>query len=178
MSEERSGAATERRTGEVRISKVVAHISIGDDWKKLQRAHKLLESLTGQTPVYREAKNTVKAFNITQGDPIATLVTLRGKKARDFLDDAIDAVNYEINRKSIDNNGNFAFGIEEHIELPGVSYDPKIGIFGMDVMVNLEKEGARVKRRKYKRSDTGEGARVTPQEAVKFMERELGVEVT
>ena len=33
-------------------------------------------------------------------------------------------------------NGNFGFGIQEHIDL-GIKYDPSIGIYGMDFYVVL-----------------------------------------
>ena len=61
---------------------------------------------------------------------------------------ALEAVEFNIKEKSFDTHGNFSFGIKEHIDLPDVQYDPDVGIFGMDVCVNLQKRGYRVKERK------------------------------
>ena len=45
-------------------------------------------------------------------------------------------------------HGNLSFGIHEYIEMPGAKYDPDIGMFGLDVSVNLERPGYRISRRK------------------------------
>jgi large subunit ribosomal protein L11e len=37
-------------------------------------------------------------------------------------------------------NGNFGFGIQEHIDL-GIKYDPSIGIYGLDFYVVLGRPG-------------------------------------
>ncbi len=63
-------------------------------------------------------------------------------------------VDNKVSKKSFDVRGNFAFGLKEHIEIPGVKYDPEIGIFGMDVCVSVNRPGQRVKiRRKQKQVD-------------------------
>lgn len=161
----------------VRIEKVVVHISVGGDWERLQKAIRLLEQLTGQKPVIRKAKKTIKAFGISRKQPIATMVTLRGNKAVDFLKKALEAVDYKIKESSFDQYGNFAFGIKEHLDIPGVRYDPSIGIFGMDIIVNLSKPGYRVKLRRYCRSKIGKRGRVTKEEAIDFLKENFGVEV-
>jgi large subunit ribosomal protein L5 len=163
---------------QVRLGKVVLHISVGNNWDRLQKARDLLESLTGQTPITRRAKKTVKAFNITQNDPMSCLVTLRGDLARDTLDKMLEAVGGRVKATSFDRAGNFAFGIGEHLDIPGVKYDPAIGIFGLDVAVELVKSGNRVKVRKYKRSALGDSGKVEPAEGMRFVEEEFGVEVT
>ena len=38
---------------------------------------------------------------------------------------------YELRRENFSLNGNFGFGIQEHIDL-GIKYDPAIGTYGMD----------------------------------------------
>ena len=43
---------------------------------------------------------------------------------------------YELRRDNFSLNGNFGFGIQEHIDL-GIKYDPSIGIYGMDFYVVL-----------------------------------------
>ena len=161
----------------LRIEKIVVHMSIGSDWDRLQKATKLLESLTGQKPVLRVAKKTIRAFGISRKKPMATMVTLRGKKAVEFLSKAFEAVDNKIKSSSFDEYGNFAFGISEHLFLPGTKYDPNLGIFGMDIIVHLSKPGYRIGRRRYRKSKIGKKGRVTRGEAIEFIKEAFGVEV-
>ena len=161
----------------IRIEKVVVHISVGSDWERLQKAVKLLEYLTGQKPVIRRAKKTIKAFGISRKQPISTMVTLRGEKAVEFLRRALQAVDMKLKNTSFDELGNISFGIKEHLMIPGVKYDPNIGVFGMDVNVHLVKPGYRVKLRRYRRSKLGKKNLVTKDEAMEFMRRRFKVEV-
>ena len=78
--------------------------------------------------------------------------------------------------RSFDKEGNFGFGIREHIDLPGIKYDPKLGILGFDVLVTLKKIGYRVKVRKIKKKRVGKKQRVTKEEAIEFV-KGLGVEL-
>ena len=43
-------------------------------------------------------------------------------------------------RENFSQNGNFGFGIQEHIDL-GIKYDPSIGIYGLDFYVVLGRPG-------------------------------------
>lgn len=159
------------------IGKVVVNIGVGESGERLAKAAKLLEELTGQKPSLRRARKTIKEFGVKKGENIGVAVTLRGEKALNFLKRALAAVDYKISEKSIDKHGNFAFGVKEHILLPGVKYDPEVGIFGFDVIVALERPGYRVARRRRKRSKIGARHRVTKEETVAFLEKVLGVQV-
>jgi len=159
------------------IGKVVVNMAVGESGERLAKAAALLEKLTGQKPSLRRAKRTIKEFGIKKGENIACIVTLRGQKAIDFLKKALEAVNYTIKESSIDKHGNFAFGVEEHILLPGVKYDPEVGIYGFDVIVALERPGFRVARRRRKRSKIPSKQRVTKEEAKRFIEEVLGAKV-
>jgi len=159
-----------------RIGKVTVNISVGRSGEPLENAMKILEQITGQKPTVRRAKRTIKDFGIRRGEPIACLVTLRGEKALSFLEKALTTVGNKIKVSSLDEHGNFSFGIREHIELPGVKYDPHLGIVGMDVCVTLEKPGYRVKYRKRAASKVGGWQRLTRDEAICFL-REMGIEL-
>lgn len=50
---------------------------------------------------------------------------------------------YELRRDNFSQNGNFGFGIQEHIDL-GIKYDPAIGIYGLDFYVVLGRPGKRL----------------------------------
>jgi len=161
----------------IRISKVVVNSSIGEAAARLEKASKILEELTGQKPSLRKAKKTIRGFGIHRGEPIAVMVTLRGKKAIEFLKNAFSAVGNKIKESSFDEYGNFSFGIKEHLDIPGTRYNPEVGIIGMDVIVNVDRPGRRVELRRIKRSKIGAKHRVTKEEAIEFIQREFNVEI-
>ncbi len=131
-----------------RIAKVTVNIALGYGGERLVKAAKVLEEITGQKPVFRKAKRTIRAFGVRKGENIAVMVTLRREKAIEFLKKAFEAVGYRVKASSIDQHGNIAFGIEEHILIPGGKYDPEVGILGMDVIITIERPGHRIVRRK------------------------------
>jgi large subunit ribosomal protein L5 len=160
-----------------RIDKVVVNISVGKSGEPLEKASKVLKDLTGQTPCKRKAKKTIRDFGIRRGEPMACIVTLRKQKAIEFLKKVLHVVDYKIPKSCFDSFGNFAFGIKEHIEIPGVKYDPEIGIFGMDVCVSLSRPGCRVKNRRRGTAKIGSSHLLTPEEAMVFVKDNLGVEI-
>lgn len=160
-----------------RIAKVTVNIGVGEGGERLQRAARVLEMLTGQKPSFKNAKKTIKEFGIRKGEPIATAVTLRGEKAMKFLNLVLEAVGWRVKRSSFDDLGNVSIGIKEHIMLPGVKYDPELGIFGMDVAITLERPGYRVMRRRRGRSRVPKRHRVSKEEAQTFFEEVLKVKV-
>ncbi|MDH7593918.1 MAG: 50S ribosomal protein L5 [Methanomicrobiales archaeon] len=159
------------------VDKVVVHMGVGESGERLSKAEDLLRRITGQSPVKTFARRTIPAFGIKKGAPIGCKVTLRGKKAEAFVQTALDIVKRRISSLQFDSQGNFSFGIEEHTDFPGMIYDPKIGIFGMDVSVCLERRGARVTRRAIERRRLPSCQRVTPQDAITFLRERYRVEV-
>ena len=158
-----------------RIEKVVVNLCTGQAGDPLQRARTVLESITGHKACQRKAKRSVRDWGVRKGEPIAVIVTLRGGDAEAFLKRAFYAVGNRLKKSSFDSQGNFAFGIREHIELPGVRYDPSIGICGMDVCVTMEKAGYRVKRRRKLRNEVGKAQTVTPEESMNYVKGLLGI---
>jgi large subunit ribosomal protein L5 len=161
-----------------RIEKVTVNMSVGKSGAPLEQAVKILKQLTGQKPSKRQAKKTVREFGIRKGESIACLVTLRDEKAEEFLRKAFYAVDKKISKYCFDRQGNFSFGIKEHIDIPGTKYMPELGIHGMDVSVSLGRAGYRVKRRHRVRSDVGKDHLLNAQEAILFIKDEFDVEIT
>lgn len=161
-----------------KIRKVTVNIAVGQSGEPLEKAAQVLEQLTGRKPVKRKAKQTIRDFGIREGEPISCVVTLRKEKAIEFLTKTLQAVDNKIPRKHFDNNGNFSFGIREHIEIPGTKYTPELGIFGMDISVTLGRAGYRVKERRRTRSTIGISHLLTPEEAIVFIKDTLAVEIT
>jgi len=174
-SAEMKGETKENPMREVLIDKVVINIGVGESGERHKKALQLLEQLTGQSPTTTYAKKTIKNFGIRKGEAIGVKVTLRGEQAMKFLKDALTVKEFKLSKKQI-NAGEFSFGIAEHIDLPGVNYDPDMGIFGMDVCVVLKRRGYRVARRKIAKSKVGKNHRITKEETIEFL-KSLGVEV-
>ncbi len=160
---------------EVLIDKVVINIGVGESGERQKKALQLLEELTGQKPTSTYAKKTIRGFGIRKGEAIGAKVTLRGEKALEFLKRALTVKESKLSRKQI-GDGYFSFGIQEHIDLPGVDYDPDMGIFGMDVCVSLMRKGYRVGRRRRAKSKVGKSHKVTKEDTIEFL-KSLGVEV-
>ena len=158
------------------VEKVVAHMGIGRGGEPLARAEEILTEITGQQPVRTTAKQTVQEFGIREGDPIGAKVTLRGAAAESFLETALPLA--ELSAAQFDETGNFSFGVEEHTEFPSQEYDPAIGIFGLDVTVNLVRPGYRVRKRDKVARPIPKRHRLNAEDAISFLESTYDVEVS
>jgi|GEM_PF-598040 len=159
-----------------RIHSVVINCSVGQSGDPLEKAKKILEELTGRKPKLVRAKKTIKPFGIHKNQPIGWVITLRGEEAFNFLKRVLAVYDYTVWESSIDKYGNFAFGIDEHIKIPGVRYDPELGTTGFDVCVSMERAGYRVKRRRLRRAKIPEKHRVKREDTILFLE-EMGIKV-
>ena len=155
----------------------MVNMGVGESGEILEKAENLLKEITQQKPIRTKAKRTNREFGIRKGEPIGVKVTLRREKADQFLERAIESVEKTLHTKSFDNKGNFAFGVKEHIDLPGVKYDPTVGIFGMDVAVTLERPGYRIKRRKKEKKSIHHHDYISQEEAIAFMKDHFEVNI-
>ena len=82
--------------------------------------------------------------------PVGVKVTLRKKIMYEFIDRLINIALPRVrdfrglNKKSFDGNGNYAFGIKEHIIFPEVNFDKVDKIRGLDITIvttSRNKEG-------------------------------------
>ena len=160
---------------EVIVDKVVINMGIGESGERHKKAMELIESIVNQKPTATYAKKTIRNFGIRKGEAIGVKVTLRGEKAINFLKNALSVKEFKLNSRQI-GNGEFSFGIQEHIDLPGVDYDPDIGIFGLQVSCILKRRGYRVAKRKRARRKVGKSHRVTKEDTIEFL-KSLGVKV-
>ena len=160
-----------------RIEKVVVNLNVGKSGEPLEKANKVLKEITGHTPVKKRAKKTIRDFGIREGESIAVVVTLRKQEAIDFLKKVLPVVDNKVAKRAFDIHGNFAFGLKEHIEIPGVKYDPDIGIFGMDICVTVNRPGQRIKVRRKENKSIGASHMLTPEESILFVKQTLGVEI-
>ncbi len=158
------------------IEKIVINIGVGKSGDPFERAKMALEELTDQKPSPRGAKKSVRDFGIHKGEPIGAMVTLRKQNAIDFLKRIFLAKSNSLKRSSIDNNGNLSIGIKEHIDIPGIKYNPDIGIFGMDVCISLKRPGYRISKKRNP-DKIGKNHKITREESVNFFQKNFGVDV-
>ncbi|RZW38246.1 MAG: 50S ribosomal protein L5, partial [Flavobacteriaceae bacterium] len=77
-----------------------------------------------------------------------------------------------------DNFGNYSFGIREHIDIPGVKYDPQIGILGLGISITLTRPGYGIRTRSKHKARVGKSHIIKSQEAKDYLAKEFGVTVT
>jgi large subunit ribosomal protein L5 len=162
---------------EITVDKVVLNIGVGEGGDKLIKAEKVIKLVAGQGSVRTTVKKAVREWDLKPESPIGCKVTLRGDIAEDVLKRLLDAVELRVKRSSFDNKGNVAFGIKEYIDIPGVTYDPEIGIFGMDVCVRFSRPGYRIKLRRRLPRKVPPSHKITKDEAIEFMSTKFGVQV-
>ena len=128
-----------------KINKIVLNMGIGEnvsDSKKINSAVDALELISGQKPIKTIAKKAIAGFKLREGLPVGVKVTLRNKIMYEFIDRLINIALPRVrdfrglNNKSFDGNGNYAFGIKEHIIFPEINYESVTDIWGMDVIIS------------------------------------------
>merc|ERR1719211_211137 len=158
---------------EIRVKKLILNLCTGESGDKLTKAAKVLEDLTDQKPVEPKARYTVRTFGIRRNEKIAVHVTVRGDKAEELLKRGLKVKEYELRKRNFSDDGNFGFGIDEHIDL-GIKYDTSTGIFGMDFYIVLCRTGKRVAMRRAKSNRVGKFQRVTKDDAKLWFIEKLG----
>jgi large subunit ribosomal protein L5 len=162
----------------LRVGKVVLNIGLGKSGEAIERGKRVLEEVAGQKPAQTRAKKSVRDFGIHKGEPIGTVVTIRGNQTTELIKRLLVAKDGKLPESSFDPRGSVSFGIKEHIEIPGIKYDPAIGILGMNVSVLLERPGYRVSRRKRRTTKVGKGHFVSKEDAMGFFKEKFGVTVS
>jgi large subunit ribosomal protein L5 len=170
-------AVQENPMREIRVGKVVVNIGLGKSGEAIERGKKVLEQVTGQKPSQARAKKSIRDFGIHKGEPIGVLVTVRGSDAPPLIKKLLAAREMKLQESCFDQRGSVSFGIKEHIEVPGIRYDPEIGILGMNVSILLERPGYSVSRRSRRTSRVGKSHRVGREESIQYFKDKFGVTV-
>ncbi|WP_268542610.1 50S ribosomal protein L5 [Candidatus Nitrosotenuis cloacae] len=161
----------------IRLEKIVLNMGVGKSGDAIEIAKKALDSITGKKSCARDAKATQRDWGVRKGEPIGVAVTVRGDDARQLLTRLFAAIGNRIQGRSFDDFGNMSFGIKEHIDIPGIKYDPQIGILGLEAAITLVRPGFSIRFRSRHKASVGKHHRITRQEAQEFLSREFGVAV-
>tara|TARA_B100000029_G_C17558848_1_gene952623 strand:+ start:931 stop:1443 length:513 start_codon:yes stop_codon:yes gene_type:complete len=161
----------------LRIAKVVLNIGVGEAGERLSKAETVLQKISGSKPVRTLSRSTNRDLGIRLGMPIGCKVTLRGTAAEKLLKDSLWVRENRLPAYCFSKTGSLSFGIPDYTGYKNESYDPDIGIFGLDIAVAFERPGFRVARRKIKKNKIGGNHRITADECREFMKSKFALEV-
>ena len=127
-----------------RVEKVIVSVGVGKfmkDKDKIKVVENRLAKITGQKPATRGAKKSIATYKTRIGDRIGYQVTLRGKRAMDFLNRLIHIAlprtkDFKgISPEGVDEMGNYTLGIKEHTVFPETVDEELKDVFGMAVTI-------------------------------------------
>ena len=168
---------TQNLMKKISLAKVVLNMGVGKSGDPIEIGKKALEQITGKKPNARNAKKSQRDWGVRKGEPIGVAVTVRDNDATELLKRLLVAKDNKINGKAIDDEGNVSFGINEHIDIPGIKYDPKIGILGLEVSIALARSGFNIKLRSQQKSKVGKKHRIAKNDTIKFLTEKFGVQI-
>lgn len=114
-----------------KVVKVVVNVGASEALTSKDVLDKIKEQLaiiTGQQPRITLAKKSISTFKLKEKDPIGVMVTLRSKKAWDFLEKLAKIVAPRIrdfrgfSDDKFDTKGNYSFGMTEQFLFPQLEY--------------------------------------------------------
>jgi large subunit ribosomal protein L5 len=129
-----------------RLDKIVISMGIGraiENKNLLSAAEKDLKQIAGQKPAVCKARKSVAGFKLRQGQNVGLKVTLRGKRAYEFLDRLISLVIPRIrdfrglSPKSFDHAGNYNMGVSEQVVFPEINLDNVEFVQGMNITLGI-----------------------------------------
>ncbi|MGC8628841.1 MAG: 50S ribosomal protein L5 [Candidatus Micrarchaeia archaeon] len=157
------------------LDKLTLNIGIGPNEEKYENASAVLERLTGHKPTMAKAKERKPEFGIKKGQIIGAYVTLRKGEAVELFKKALDAKDFTLKKSSIAGNS-VNFGVDEYIYFSGMKYDPKIGMFGLNVNASFARKGMRVENRRRKSAKAAaKHKRISEEELAQYISKEFGV---
>ena len=169
---------TESKMKKISLEKVVLNMGLGKSGDVITTATTALQQISGKKPSTRNAKAAYRDWGVRKGEPIGVAVTIRGDDAVALLKRLLEAKGDTLKGKSFDNFGNFSFGINEHIDIPGVKYDPQVGILGLGISITLARPGYGIRTRSKHKARVGKNHVIKSQEAKDYLAKEFGVTIT
>jgi len=127
-----------------KIQKIVVNMGLGEatsNAKIIDTGTDELARITGQKPVTRRSKKSIAAFKVRKGQPIGTMVTLRGERMWEFLDRLVSIALPRVrdfkgvSPKGFDGRGNYTLGLRDQLLFPEIDYMKVDKARGMNVSV-------------------------------------------
>ena len=127
-----------------KIEKVVVNMGLGEatsNPKLVDTGSDEVARITGQKPVTRRSKKSIAAFKVRKGQPIATMVTLRGERMWEFLDRLMSIALPRVrdfkgvSPRGFDGRGNYTLGLRDQLLFPEIDYMKVDKARGMNVSV-------------------------------------------
>jgi large subunit ribosomal protein L5 len=116
-----------------KLTKIIINMGVKDaisDKKNMEKGAEILALIAGQKPKVMKAKKSIAAFKLREGEQIALMVTLRGKRMYDFYQKLTSIVFprfrdfHGVKKESFDGHGNYTLGFAECTVFPEI--DPSI----------------------------------------------------
>lgn len=138
-----------------RLTKVVLSVGVGkqrDNKQFMEAVEKDLAAISGQKPQIKIARKSVAGFNVREGNVVGYKVTLRGKRAEDFVERFVHVTLPRVRDfrglplTSFDGQGNLSVGVVEQLSFPEIHPDKTDFVFGVEatfVTNALDNDGAR-----------------------------------
>lgn len=168
---------TESPMKKISLDKVVLNMGLGKSGDVINTAKIAIEQISGKKPSTRNAKAAYRDWGVRKGEPIGVAVTVRGDDATALLKRLLESKGNTLKGKSFDEFGNFSFGINEHIDIPGVKYDPQVGILGLGISITLTRPGYGIRTRSKHKAKVGKSHIIKSQEAKDYLTKEFGVTI-
>ncbi len=127
-----------------RLTKITLNMGVGEavaDKKVMDNAVADLTKIAGQKPVVTKAKKAIAGYKIREGQPIGTMVTLRGVRMYEFLDRFVTVALPRvrdfrgISGRAFDGRGNYNVGVKEQIIFPEIEYDKVDALRGLNISI-------------------------------------------
>ena len=127
-----------------KIEKVVVNMGLGEatsNAKIVDVGGDELSRITGQRAVTTRAKKSIAQFKVRQGQPIGSMVTLRGNQMYDFLDRLISIALPRVrdfrgvSPKGFDGRGNYTLGLKDQLIFMEIDYLKVDKARGMNISV-------------------------------------------
>tara|TARA_B100001741_G_scaffold136024_1_gene112008 strand:- start:161 stop:715 length:555 start_codon:yes stop_codon:yes gene_type:complete len=132
-----------------KIEKIVINMGLGldgNDSKIIKACENDLSLISGQKPQITKFKKSISNFKTRKGTSSGLKVSLRKDRMFEFLDRLVNIALPRIkdfrglSSKGFDKNGNYSFGIKEHIIFPEVNFDKVDKIRGLDITVVIKSQ--------------------------------------
>ncbi len=132
-----------------KIEKIVINMGLGldgNDSKIMKTCENDLSLISGQKPQITKFKKSISNFKTRKGTSSGLKVSLRKDRMFEFLDRLVNIALPRIkdfrglSSKGFDKNGNYSFGIKEHIIFPEVNFDKVDKIRGLDITVVIKSQ--------------------------------------